>query len=59
VITVIVDDAKVPGGGAGYGSTVAAPSFKHIAEQLISYLDIKPAVPVAGRPLFALEGGRR
>ena len=43
----------------GYGSTVAAPSFKHIAEQLISYLDIKPAVPVAGRPLFALEGGRR
>ena len=59
VITVIVDDAKVPGGGACYGSTVAAPSFKHIAEQLISYLDIKPAVPVAGRPLFALEGGRR
>lgn len=59
VITVIVDDAKVPGGGSGYGATVAAPSFKHLSEQLISYLDIKPAVPVAGRPLFALEGGRR
>lgn len=58
VITVIVDDANVTN-GSGYGRTVAAPSFKHLAEQLISYLDIKPAVPVAGRPLFALEGGRR
>lgn len=59
VISVIVDDAKVPGGGSAYGATVAAPSFKHLAEQIIPYLDIKPVAPVAGRPLLALEGGRR
>ncbi len=60
VITVIVDDGKVPGGGTAYGGIVAVPSFKVIAEQLIQYLDIKPAAPVAS-PLLAQtrEGGVR
>lgn len=60
VITVIVDDGKPPGGGTAYGSVVAVPSFKVIAEQLIQYLDIKPAAPVAS-PLLAQtrEGGAR
>jgi len=58
VITVIVDDAKVPNGRVAYGSTVAAPSFKHIAEQLIQYLDIKPVIE-PGRHLLVMEGGRR
>ena len=58
VISVIVDDGHGPNGGTGYGSTVAAPSFKRIAEQLIQYLDIKPGGAALARPLFALEGGR-
>ena len=58
VISVIVDDARVPNGRIAYGSTVAAPSFKHIAEQLIQYLDIKP-VMVSGRNLLVMEGGHR
>ena len=58
VISVIVDDAKVPNGRIAYGSTVAAPSFKHIAEQLIQYLDIKPVVQ-PGRNLLVMDGGRR
>ncbi len=61
VITVIVDDGKVPGGGTAYGGTVAVPSFKVIAEQLIQYLDIKPVTPVVS-PLLAAqtrEGGAR
>lgn len=56
VMTVIVDDGKPPGGGTAYGSIVAVPSFKTIAEQLIQYLDIKPAAPLApdgSVPLFA------
>ena len=60
LMTVIVDDGKPPTGGTGYGSVVAAPSFKRIAEQLIQYLDIKP-VGEGSNPLFAQrsEGGRR
>ena len=58
VISVIVDDAKVPNGRIAYGSTVAAPSFKHIAEQLIQYLDIKPVVQ-PGRNLLVMDGGAR
>ncbi len=58
VVTVIVDDAKVPNGRIAYGSTVAAPSFKKIAEQLIQYLDIKPVIE-PGRNLLVMEGGRR
>jgi cell division protein FtsI (penicillin-binding protein 3) len=61
VISVIVDDAKLPGGAAGYGATVAAPSFKRLGEQLIPYLGITPVydVPHRGPALLALEGGRR
>jgi cell division protein FtsI (penicillin-binding protein 3) len=58
VISVIVDDARVPNGRIAYGSTVAAPSFKHIAEQLIQYLDIKPVI-VPGRNLLVMGGGQR
>jgi cell division protein FtsI (penicillin-binding protein 3) len=59
VITVIVDDAKMPPGRIAYGSTVAAPSFKHIAEQLIQYLDIKPVIEPGRGNLLVMEGGRR
>lgn len=55
VLSVIVDDAKVPGGTA-YGRVVAAPAFHHIAEQLIQYLDIKPVQPAA-RNFLAMAGG--
>ncbi len=55
VLSVIVDDAHVPGGIA-YGRVVAAPAFKHIAEQLIQYRDIKPVQPVT-RSLLAMTGG--
>jgi cell division protein FtsI/penicillin-binding protein 2 len=60
VISVIVDDAdaRAPGGVA-YGKTVAAPSFKHLGEQLIQYLDIKPVYETSGRTALAMEGGRR
>jgi cell division protein FtsI (penicillin-binding protein 3)/stage V sporulation protein D (sporulation-specific penicillin-binding protein) len=58
VISVIVDDAKVPNGRVAYGSTVAAPSFKHIAEQLIQYMDIKPVFE-PGSNMLVMEGGRR
>jgi cell division protein FtsI (penicillin-binding protein 3) len=58
VISVIVDDARVPNGRTAYGSVVAAPSFKRVAEQLIAYLDIKPVTDPA-RQLIAMEGGRR
>jgi len=58
VITVIVDDGKPANGRVGYGSVVAAPSFKHIAEQLIQYLDIKPVIE-PGRNLLVMDGGRR
>lgn len=55
VISVIVDDAQVPN-DKNYGRAVAAPSFKHVAEQLIQYLDIKPAQPLT-RGLMAMQGG--
>lgn len=65
-ISVIVDnaDANAPGGVA-YGSNVAAPSFKKIGEQLISYRKIvppaEPAPPLRspGRNSLAANGGRR
>jgi cell division protein FtsI/penicillin-binding protein 2 len=48
VISVIVDGAdKNCPGGVAYGSKVAAPSFKRVAEQLIRHLDIKPVAPVS------------
>lgn len=58
VITVIVDDGHPANGRVGYGSVVAAPSFKHIAEQLIQYLDIKPVIE-PGRNLLVMQGGGR
>jgi cell division protein FtsI (penicillin-binding protein 3) len=54
VLSVIVDDAHVPGGIA-YGRAVSAPPFHHLAEQLIQYYDIKPVAPVRG--LLAVNGG--
>lgn len=57
VLTVIVDDAKVPGGLA-YGRAVSAPAFRNVAGQLVQYLDIKPVRP-ASTNLLAMNGGRR
>lgn len=60
-ISVIIDDAdaRCPGGVA-YGAAVAAPSFKHLAQQLIPYLDIKPVQNNApSGPMVALQGGLR
>lgn len=59
VISVIVDDADAHApGGVAYGAKVAAPAFKHIAEQLIQYRNIKP-VYEPNRRLLVMEGGRR
>lgn len=58
VLSVIVDDAHVPGGSPAYGRVVAAPAFHHIAEQLIQYLDIKPVMP-STRNFLAMQGGAR
>jgi cell division protein FtsI (penicillin-binding protein 3)/stage V sporulation protein D (sporulation-specific penicillin-binding protein) len=56
VVTVIVDDARLDRGRLNYGSAVAVPAFRRIAEQLISYLDIKPVVAPESQPRLALEG---
>ena len=59
-ISVIVDDADAHSpGGVAYGAKVAAPSFTHLGEQLIQYLDLKPAYDTSGRTALAMEGGRR
>ena len=58
VITVIVDDAKLPDRRVNYGSAVAVPSFHNVAQQLIPYLDIKP-VAENPHPLYAVKGGLR
>ncbi|MDB4384479.1 penicillin-binding protein 2 [Opitutaceae bacterium] len=58
VVTVIVDDARLDRGRLNYGSAVAVPAFRRIAEQLISYLDIKPVVAPESQPRLALEGSR-
>ena len=55
VLSVIVDDAVVPG-GKNYGRAVSAPAFQRIAEQLVQYLEIKPVQP-ASRSLLALSTG--
>ncbi len=59
-IAVIVDDADehAPGGYAS-GHVVAAPSFKHIGEQLIPYLNITPVNPNPSPTVFAMTGGHR
>jgi cell division protein FtsI (penicillin-binding protein 3) len=60
VITVVVDDGHPQNGRIAYGATVAAPSFRKIAEQLIQYLDIKPVTdPAPGRLLARNDGGHR
>jgi cell division protein FtsI/penicillin-binding protein 2 len=58
VLSVIVDDAKLPGRMAS-GAAVSAPSFHHIAEQLIQYLDIKPALPLNRNFVATMQGGVR
>jgi len=40
------------------GTAVAAPSFKHIGEQLIQYLDIKPVYTTAGSEAIVMGGVR-
>jgi len=56
VLSVIVDDAQLPKGEMASGRNVSAPSFHHIAEQLIQYFEIKPVTPVS-RNLLAMQGG--
>lgn len=59
-ISVIVDDADAHApGGVAYGKGVAAPSFKHIGEQLIQYLDIKPVYTAPAANALVLGGVRR
>ncbi len=61
VITVIIDDASLPDGRSAYGGTVAAPSFRHLAEKLIPYLNIKPIpgnTPSLLRPNTAVANNR-
>ncbi len=60
VISVIVDEATTNLGprGVSYGSAVAAPSFKHIGEQLIQYLNIKPVVEVKRAGVLAMGANR-
>jgi cell division protein FtsI (penicillin-binding protein 3)/stage V sporulation protein D (sporulation-specific penicillin-binding protein) len=60
VITIIVDDGRAPAGTAGYGSKVAAPGFRCLAEKLIPYLDIiKPAAAPEDRRAFVAQGDPR
>ena len=61
-ISVIIDDADAHAlNGVAYGAGVAAPAFKRLGEQLISYapLDIQPAPSAPAPGLLAMEGGRR
>jgi len=58
-ISVIVDDADAHAlNGVAYGAKIAAPSFKHIGEQLIQYLDIKPVYAAAGATNLVMGGVR-
>jgi cell division protein FtsI/penicillin-binding protein 2 len=60
VISVIVDDADAHcASGVAYGHAVAAPAFRHIAEQLIQYLDIKPVDPVRNYSGLVMQTSRR
>lgn len=42
VITIVVDEPKMQKGRLGYGGSVAGPSFRKIANRLISYFGIQP-----------------
>lgn len=55
VITVVIDDARM--NGTAYGATVAGPSFKNIAEQLIQYLGISPTLDPETLPAANVAGG--
>ena len=57
VISVIIDDARL--NGTAYGATVAGPSFKTIAEQLIQYYGISPTQPLPGGTAVAQGGSNR
>lgn len=61
VMTIIVDDGHPSTGRDGYGSVVAAPSFKRLGEKFIQYLNIEPVESVTEpkKPLFAMEGPYR
>jgi cell division protein FtsI/penicillin-binding protein 2 len=54
-ISVIIDDARL--NGTAYGATVAGPSFKTIAEQLIQYYGISPTQPLPGRGTAVAQTG--
>ncbi len=58
-ISVIVDDAdaRCPNGVA-YGHAVAAPVFKHLAERLIPYSNIRPPIDNDAPKALALGGAR-
>ena len=60
VISIIVDEASINLGprGVAYGSAVAAPSFKHIGEQLVQYLNIKPVLDVKRAGAVAMGAGK-
>lgn len=51
VVTVVVDNPKLK--GCGYGSQVAAPLFKQVAEQLIRYYGLVP--PASRQSLVTLK----
>ncbi|MGB1127848.1 MAG: peptidoglycan D,D-transpeptidase FtsI family protein [Opitutales bacterium] len=51
VITVVVDEPRL--NGVGYGGSIAAPAFRHIAEACIGYLGIRPSR--SGNPFLALQ----
>lgn len=56
-ITVIVDDADAHCiGGVAYGAKVAAPSFKHLGEQLIPLRNIQGGRSAVTPALLALGG---
>jgi len=60
VMSIVVDEATTNLGGRGvaYGSSVAAPSFKRLGEQLVQYLNIKPVMEAPRGPAVAHGGSR-
>jgi cell division protein FtsI/penicillin-binding protein 2 len=59
-IAVIIDDADARcQGGVAYGHSVAAPVFKRVADRLIPYRDIRPAIDNDSERAIAMEGGSR
>lgn len=60
VISVFVDEASTGLGprGVAYGSSVAAPSFKRVGEQIVQYLNIKPVEQERQGGLLAMLGKR-